>query len=165
MPTINQPTISTNGIVRPTQVEVDLTRLRENFHAIRQHVAPAKVMPILKANAYGHGLVPVAQWMESLGADYIGVAVLEEGMLLREQGIQTPILVLGGILGNQVPGFLKHDLTLTRQDLAEMSGTTLYTVSRLLSSWEKQGLVIASRERVIICNPHGLARILEAEAY
>jgi CRP-like cAMP-binding protein len=93
------------------------------------------------------------------------VAVLEEGMLLREQGIQTPILVLGGILGNQVPGFLKHDLTLTRQDLAEMSGTTLYTVSRLLSSWEKQGLVIASRERVIICNPHGLARILEAEAY
>jgi CRP-like cAMP-binding protein len=43
-----------------------------------------------------------------------------------------------------------------------MSGTTLYTVSRLLSSWEKQGLVIASRERVIICNPHALARILEA---
>ena len=104
MSAINQPTISTNGIVRPTLVEVDLSRLKENFDAIRQHVAPAKVMPILKANAYGHGLVPVAQWMESLGADYIGVAVLEEGILLREQGIQTPILVLGGILGNQVPG-------------------------------------------------------------
>mgnify|MGYP001059037321 FL=1 len=113
MSTINQPTISTNGIVRPTLVEVDLSRLKENFTAIRQHVAPAKVMPILKANAYGHGLVPVAQWMESLGADYIGVAVLEEGILLREQGIQTPILVLGGILGNQVPGFLQHNLTIT----------------------------------------------------
>ncbi len=113
MSNINQPTISTNGIVRPTQVEVDLTRLTENFNAIRQHVAPAKVMPILKANAYGHGLVPVAQWMKSLGADYIGVAVLEEGILLREQGIQTSILVLGGILGNQVPGFLKYNLTIT----------------------------------------------------
>jgi alanine racemase len=113
MSVINQPTISTNGIVRPTLVEVDLGRLKENFLAIRQHVAPAKVMPILKANAYGHGLVPVAQWMETLGADYIGVAVLEEGILLREQGIQTPILVLGGILGNQVPGFLKYNLTIT----------------------------------------------------
>ncbi|HSQ17269.1 MAG TPA: alanine racemase [Anaerolineales bacterium] len=113
MSSINQPTISTNGIVRPTLVEVDLSRLADNFHAIRQRVAPAKVMPILKANAYGHGLVPVAQQMEALGADIIGVAVLEEGMLLREQGIRSPILVLGGILGNQVPSFLKYDLTIT----------------------------------------------------
>ena len=113
MSSINQPTISTNGIVRPTLVEVDLSRLADNFHAIRQRVAPAKVMPILKANAYGHGLVPVAQQMEALGADIIGVAVLEEGMLLREHGIRSPILVLGGILGNQVPSFLKYDLTIT----------------------------------------------------
>jgi len=113
MPDINQATISTNGLVRPTLVEVNLTRLKENFVAIRQSVTPAKVMPILKANAYGHGLVPVAQWMETLGADYIGVAVLEEGMLLRDQGIQTPILVLGGILGNQVPTFLQYNLTIT----------------------------------------------------
>ena len=113
MPGINQPTISTNDLVRPTLVEVNLMRLKENFVAIRQSVAPAKVMPILKANAYGHGLVPVAQWMETLGADYIGVAVLEEGMLLRDQGIQTPILVLGGILGNQVPTFLQYNLTIT----------------------------------------------------
>ena len=56
------------------------------------------------------------------------------------------------------------DLTLTRQDLAEMSGTTLFTVSRTLSQWEEQGLVIASREQVIIRDPHGLAGILEDEA-
>jgi alanine racemase len=120
MPTINQPTISTNSIVRPTLVEVDLTRLRENFQAIRQHVAPAKIMPILKANAYGHGLAPVAQWMEALGADYFGVAVLEEGILLREQGIKTPILVLGGILGNQVPGFLLYNLTITASSVEKL---------------------------------------------
>ena len=121
MPSINDPTISSNDIVRPTLVEVDLNRLAENFNAIRQHVAPARVMPILKANAYGHGLLRVAQLMESLGADYIGVAVLEEGILLRENGIRMPILVLGGILGNQVPGFLKYDLTITASSIDKLS--------------------------------------------
>ena len=121
MPSINDPTISSNDVVRPTLVEVDLNRLSDNFNAIRCHVAPARVMPILKANAYGHGLLRVAQLMESLGADYIGVAVLEEGILLRENGIHIPILVLGGILGNQVPGFLKYDLTITASSIDKLS--------------------------------------------
>jgi alanine racemase len=77
-------------------------------------------MPILKANAYGHGLVEVARLMESLGADYLGVAVLEEGILLREQGIRSPILVLGGILGNQVPYFIKHNLTITASSVDKL---------------------------------------------
>jgi alanine racemase len=94
MTSINHSTISEDEAVRPTHVEVDLMRLTENFRAIRRYVAPAKVMPILKANAYGHGLLRIAQLMEELRADYIGVAVLEEGILLREHGIQTPILVL-----------------------------------------------------------------------
>lgn len=121
MPSINDPTMSSDEIVRPTLVEVDLDRLANNFLAIRQHVSPVKVMPILKANAYGHGLLRVAQLMESLGADYIGVAVLEEGILLRQNGIRMPILVLGGILGNQVPGFLKHDLTITASSIDKLS--------------------------------------------
>jgi alanine racemase len=120
MQSINSPTISTNGIVRPTLVEVSLERLAENFRLIRQHVTPARVMPILKANAYGHGLVRTAQLMEELGADYIGVAVLEEGIFLRENGIHIPILVLGGILGNQVPAFLKYDLTLTASSIDKL---------------------------------------------
>jgi len=53
------------------------------------------------------------------------------------------------------------ELSFTRQDLAEMSGTTLYTVSRVLSGWERQGLVEAGRERVLIRNPHGLVSIAE----
>ena len=120
MPAINHPTISSNEIVRPTLVEVDLNRLAENFKAIREHVSPSKVMPILKANAYGHGLVRTAQLMESLRADYIGVAVLEEGILLRQNGIRMPILILGGILGNQVPGFLKHDLSITASSIDKL---------------------------------------------
>ncbi len=77
-------------------------------------------MPILKANAYGHGLVRVAQLMQQLGADYLGVAVLEEGILLRERGITIPILVLGGILGNQVPHFIKHDLTISASSIEKL---------------------------------------------
>jgi len=53
------------------------------------------------------------------------------------------------------------ELTFTRQDLAEMSGTTLYTVSRVLSEWERQGLVEAGRERVLIRKPHGVVQIAE----
>lgn len=113
MQLINTPTISTNGMVRPTLVEVDLDRLTENFYSIQKKVAPAGVMPILKANAYGHGLVEIAWHLQSLDAEYLGVAVLEEGILLRENGITAPILVLGGILGNQIVHFLTHNLTIT----------------------------------------------------
>jgi len=120
MSLINQPTITTNGVVRPTLVEVNLDRLSGNLGAIRRQVQPSKVMAILKANAYGHGLVEVARHMEAAGIDYLGVAVLEEGILLREQGIRAPILVLGGILGNQVPHFLSHDLTLTASSLEKL---------------------------------------------
>jgi alanine racemase len=117
---INQPTITSNGVVRPTLVEVNLTRLTENLSLIRQQVAPAKIMTILKANAYGHGMVEVARHVVAHGADYLGVAVLEEGILLREQGITAPILVLGGIMGNQVPLFLKHNLALTASSVEKL---------------------------------------------
>jgi alanine racemase len=117
---INHPTISHAEVLRPTHVEVNLPRLTTNYRAIQQHVAPAGVMPILKANAYGHGLVEVARHLQTLGAPYLGVAFLEEGILLREAGVMTPILVLGGIIGNQVPLFLEHDLTLTASSVEKL---------------------------------------------
>jgi alanine racemase len=120
MSLINQNTIASNGVVRPTLVEVNLDRLASNFFAIRDKVAPARIMPILKANAYGHGLIEIARHMVALGADCLGVAFLEEGILLREQGIEAPILVLGGISGNQVPLFLKHNLTLTASSIDKL---------------------------------------------
>ncbi len=116
---INQSTIS-EDVTRPTRVEVDLNALRHNYNAIKQRVQPAKIMAILKANAYGHGMIRVAELMESLGADYLGVAVLEEGILLRQSGIKMPILILGGILGNQVPHFLKYDLSLTASSITKL---------------------------------------------
>jgi alanine racemase len=101
-------------------VEVNLSRLERNFTAIRNHVGRAKVMPVLKANAYGHGLVEVAQLMVTLGADYLGAAFLEEGLLLRRAGIRTPILVLGSLAGEQIPRFIENDLTLTASSIEKL---------------------------------------------
>jgi alanine racemase len=158
MTDINYPTITTNGVVRPTLVEVDLTRLAHNYRAIQLAVSPAKVMPILKANAYGHGLVEVARSLETLGVDYFGVAVLEEGMLLREKGIRTSILVLGGILGNQVPYFLQHDLTITASsveklwqidEIAEQLGMTAKVHLKIDTGMERIGVHYYSAESLL----------------
>ncbi|HSO28164.1 MAG TPA: alanine racemase [Anaerolineales bacterium] len=119
---INESTISTaHEIVRPTYVEVNIDRLSANLNAIRTHVgSTTQIMAILNSNAYGHGLVPVARHLVAQGVNYLGVAVLEEGILLREQGIQAPILVLGGILGNQAPLFLQYDLTFTASSIEKL---------------------------------------------
>jgi alanine racemase len=109
------------GSLRPTIVEVSLARLADNLSAIRVAVSPAAVMPILKANAYGHGLVPVARHLASLGATTFGVAFLEEAVALREAGITQPILVMGGIFGDQIPLFLRHDLTLTASSIDKLN--------------------------------------------
>jgi len=76
-----------------------------------------------------------------------------------ERRIARALLRLAAQMGNKRDGGI--ELLFTRQDLAEMSGTTLYTVSRVLSDWERQGLVEAGRERVLIRNPHGVVSIAE----
>jgi CRP-like cAMP-binding protein len=76
-----------------------------------------------------------------------------------ERRIARSLLRLAAQMGTKNEGGI--ELTFTRQDLAEMSGTTLYTVSRILSDWERQGLVEAGRERVLIRNPHGVVSIAE----
>ena len=116
---INQPVIANGEGVRATWAEINLSRLQRNLQAIRDFVAPAKVMIILKANAYGHGLGQVAEILAPQ-SDAIGVAVLEEGIFLRELGISAPIIVLGGIWGSQVPEYLKHDLTLTASSVERL---------------------------------------------
>ena len=100
------------GGLRPTYAEVNLSQLTENFHSVKEKVAPAIVMCIVKANAYGHGLVEVAKHLESIGAQYLGVAFVEEGITLRRAGIQAPILVLGAMLPHQITAYIRYDLTL-----------------------------------------------------
>jgi alanine racemase len=116
---LNEATITTSGSLRATWAEVNLSRLARNLQAIRRAVAPAKVMLVAKANAYGHGLAEVAKTIAPL-ADSVGVAVLEEGIFLRELGVTAPIIVLGGIWGDQIPQYLQHSLTLTASSVERL---------------------------------------------
>ncbi|HEX7801266.1 MAG TPA: alanine racemase [Pseudoxanthomonas sp.] len=97
---------------RPTRIRVDLGALTHNLRALHSHTG-VPVMGIVKANAYGHGLVPVALHLEAQGIAQLGVAFVEEGLALRRAGVKVPILVLGGIHAPQVTQFLIHDLEVT----------------------------------------------------
>ena len=80
-----------------------------------------------------------------------------------EQRIARTLLRLASQIGERIENKRTIvELSFTRQDLAEMTGTTLYTVSRTLSEWEKAGLIEAGRERIKIKNPHGLVKIAES---
>jgi alanine racemase len=98
--------------LRATHLVVNLGQLRRNVEAIRTRAAPAKVLVMMKANAYGHGVDGVAPFIEPF-VDFLGVATLGEGLHLRELGIRKPVLVSGGTLPEELPWFLAHDLTLT----------------------------------------------------
>jgi CRP-like cAMP-binding protein len=78
-----------------------------------------------------------------------------------ERRIARALLRLAGQSGRKTDAGILVDLPLSRQDLAEMSGTTLYTVSRTLSDWEARGIVTAGRKRVVIRDPHGLVAVAE----
>ncbi len=116
---LHQATLS-ERVQRPTSVKIDLTAIRHNFESLQQISGDASLMCILKANAYGHGLIQVATFLQKLNAQYFGVAYLEEGIMLREAGIKTPILVMGGIIGDQIPLFLEYDLTITASSVDKL---------------------------------------------
>jgi CRP-like cAMP-binding protein len=78
-----------------------------------------------------------------------------------ERRLARALLRLVAQTGHKEPDGVRLDFPITRQDLAEMSGTTIFTVSRILSQWEKQGLIEAGRERVTVKHPHGLVLIAE----
>jgi len=134
--------------MRPTYLEVNLTQLKKNVDGIRAHVAPAKVMPMIKANAYGHGVDGVAPYLEPY-VDYFGVAVLEEGIHLRELGIKKPILVAGGVLPEQIPSFADFDLILTgssvelldvAEEVSKSSGKRIKTHLKVDTGMERVGV-------------------------
>ena len=96
--------------------EVDLSAISHNIKAIKEKVAPARVMAVVKANAYGHGVLPTSRVALQSGADSLGVALVEEGAELREKGFRAPILVFGGMLPEQADEFVRYDLQATVYD-------------------------------------------------
>ena len=79
---------------RPVWAEIDLEAVRENVAALRARCAPAELLAVVKAEGYGHGAVPIARAALDAGATELGVALVEEGIELREAGIDGSILVL-----------------------------------------------------------------------
>jgi alanine racemase len=102
---------------RPTHIEIDLDALRHNFQQARLQAAGRQILAVVKADAYGHGAAHVAPALQRAGADRFGVAIVEEGIELRQAGIELPILVLGGIYPGQEEDLLRHRLTPALYDL------------------------------------------------
>ncbi|HZJ26690.1 MAG TPA: alanine racemase [Acidimicrobiia bacterium] len=96
---------------RPAWVEIDLDAVRRNIRAIGDVVAPAEVMAVVKADAYGHGAVEVARAALDAGARSLGVALVEEGVALRAHGIDAPVLVLAEPPAEAATTVVEADLT------------------------------------------------------
>ena len=98
-------------LLRPTWVEISLSRLRRNFQRIQELAGARKVMAVIKADAYGHGAVPVAKCLAECGVDWFGVATVEEALEIRGAGIQQPILLLGGLYMSDPAHLIEYRLT------------------------------------------------------
>src|ERR687884_1017923 len=98
---------------RATRALVDLGAIRHNVRLVRAAIGPGvHLMAMVKANAYGHGAVPVARACVEAGATGLAVATVDEGLALRRSGITAPLLVLGASAPEEHPEALRHDLTL-----------------------------------------------------
>jgi len=99
--------------LRPTFAEIDLSAIAYNVAEIKKQVHPAQVMAVVKADGYGHGAVQVARVAIENGASYLGVALVEEGIELRQQGIREPILIFGGSFEEQLKNYFDYNLEIT----------------------------------------------------
>lgn len=98
-------------MTRPVRARVDVDALRSNLQLARRTAPHSRILAVVKANAYGHGLVPVARALEA--ADAFGVAGVEEALLLRQAGIQKPIVLLEGFFhAAELDEVIRHGLSL-----------------------------------------------------
>jgi len=117
---------------RPTWAEIDLDAIRYNMGKIRGTLrGDTGIMAVVKANAYGHGMVEASRVLEKLKIEYLGVATLDEALTLRGAKIKLPILILGSVLPEEAAAAVKNDIALTLcngellKALANMAGKTL----------------------------------------
>jgi alanine racemase len=97
--------------------DIYLENIVHNYREIKKHVGDSRVMAVVKADAYGHGAVPVSLALEKAGADRFAVATLQEAIKLRNAGISRPIMVLGGSSPLQTEELLRHKIIQTVYDL------------------------------------------------
>jgi alanine racemase len=104
--------LSRDSLIEINRADINLTQLRKNIDTIRNMLKPGvKFMGVTKGDAYGHGIVPIAEELERCGCHAIGVVRLMEAAVLREAGIKDPILMLSPLMPSQVPWIVKHNIT------------------------------------------------------
>ena len=99
--------------MRPSWIEIDLDAIEHNAREISEHIAPAALCAVVKADAYGHGDIPVAEAAIAGGASWLAVALVEEGVRLREADVDVPILVLSEPTLEEIGLIGSHGLTPT----------------------------------------------------
>lgn len=105
--------MSSPSFPHPSLIEIDLKQLKKNISIIKNHIGNSLFCLPVKANAYGHGLKAISKTAEEAGIDYIAVAHLSEGIVLRQSGIKLPILVLGAIHEDQIDDLINFNLEFT----------------------------------------------------
>ncbi len=117
--------------MRPTHAEIDLRAINSNLRNIRKAIGRHPlIMAVVKANAYGHGVIPVAESIiKHHTAQYFGVAIVEEGIELRKAGIKYPVHVFTAPLKEQLPLYLRHELEPTVCD---------FTIAKILNALAKK---------------------------
>lgn len=108
------PSLATAPFSRPTWAEIDLSALRHNVRLLAQLAAPARLLAVVKANAYGHGASIAAPALDAMPeVSMLGVASVDEGFALREMGVRKPILLLSAMLPEEARSAVRADLTPT----------------------------------------------------
>ncbi len=101
-------------MLRPVWTEISESALSHNYNEIRKLLKPdCKILAVVKANGYGHGALRISRQLLRLGAEYLGVAIFQEAVALREDGIKAPILVLGYVPDEQIESAISHNITMT----------------------------------------------------
>jgi alanine racemase len=130
-----------------TWIEVDLDRISRNLERVREKIRPfTRVMAVVKANAYGHGLIPVSQALQGK-VDFLGIGSLREAAVLREQGITTPLFLFGRLLPDEIQAALQMNLVVTVSSFEE---------ARLLS---EAGVEAGKKARVHVKVDTGMGRL------
>ena len=149
---------------RGTYIQVDLDAIGHNARLLKKETAQdAHMLAVVKANAYGHGIVQVAKVVLENGADYLGVAIPEEGEMLRNAGVKAPVLVLGGVNEKGAAASVKMDLIQTVFDAER-----IYMLEKAAAQQEKEAQVHLKIDsgmgRIGVRSAREVQQILEALA-
>ena len=99
--------------VHPTHAVVDLSSLRATVSAVRAYLgSQVKIMAVVKANAYGHGVIPITRTVVDCGVEYLGVARIEEALELRKGGFRQPILVFEMVRPQMLEAAIEQEIEL-----------------------------------------------------